>query len=142
MPRAIVGPGRRSNLSCSRASSWRGANLSSAATSAIAMPFASRARASSAPTERESVKVTLLQGLIFSRRREGAAQLVGEALLGDALAQLALDAQGEPQRLGAGQHQLVEARHQPPRLVELALAIADLAELQQRSGFVGLHLER
>src|SRR5687767_5821708 len=120
MPRAMVGPGRRSNLSCSSASSWRGANLSSAATSAIAMPFASRARANPAPTE-SSVKVTPLQRLVFGRGREAAAQLVGEALLRRALAELALDAYREPERLGVRRHHLVEAQDKAPRLVELPL---------------------
>src|SRR5687768_14083336 len=120
MPRAMVGPGRRSNLSCSSASSWRGAYLSCAATSAMASPFASRARASSAPTDRESVKVAFLQRLVLRRRRVQAAQLVGEALLRRALAELALDAQREPQRFRARRNDLVEARHQAARLVELA----------------------
>jgi len=52
-------------------------------------------------------------------------------LLGNALAELALDAQREPQRFGAGRDQLVVLRHELARLVEAALPVADLAEVQQ-----------
>src|SRR5262245_21605533 len=104
MPRAKVAPGSASKRSCSSASSWRGENLSCCATSASARPRASRAAASSCPTPlatTPSVILALLQELELGRGREAAPQLVGERLLGHALAQPALDAQGEPQRLGA-----------------------------------------
>ena len=49
----------------------------------------------------------------------------------NALAHPALDAQREPQRLGGRRHQLVVARHQLARLADVALAVADLAELER-----------
>src|ERR1700694_90138 len=144
MPRAIVAPGSRSKRSCSSASSWRGANLSCCATSAISSPRASLARSSSSPTPvtAASVKAASLQRLVFGRRREAPAQLVGERLLGDALAELALDTQRKPQRFGAGRDQLVVLRHELARLVEASLAVADLAEVQQRDRLLGLHAQR
>src|SRR3954464_13496247 len=116
MPRAIVGPGSRSKRSCSSDSIWRGANLSCSATSSMARPCASRACFSRAPMPVSSVKISPLQRLVLGRARKAPPQLVGEALLGDALARLALDAQAEPQRLGARLIELVVARDQPPRL--------------------------
>src|SRR5438309_2134093 len=104
MPRAIVAPGSRSKRSCSSASSWRGANFSCCATSVMSSPHASRARSSSSPTPvtADSVKASPLQRLVLGGAWEAPAQLVGVRLLGDALAELAFDAQREPQRLGAG----------------------------------------
>src|SRR2546421_8930604 len=140
MPRAKVPPGRRSKRSCSSASSWRGANLSCCATSDTDRPRASRALFSSAPTA--SVIFTPLQPLVLARGGKAPAQLVGVALLGDALAALALYAQGQPQRFGIRRHQLVITRNQLARVVNISLAIADLAKLQQRRGFIGLELQR
>src|SRR5438067_6430699 len=140
MPRAKVPPGRRSKRSCSSASSWRGANLSCCATSETDRPRASRAFFSSAPTA--SVIFTSLQPLVLARAGKAPAQLVGIALLGDALAELALYAQGQPQRFGVRRHQLVITRNQLARVVNIALAIADLAELQKRRRLVGVELQR
>src|SRR6185503_3347300 len=133
MPRTKVPPGSCSKRSCSSASSWRAANLSCCATSVSARPRSSRARASSAPTPltaaaAASVILAPLQQTMLGRRRKAPAQLDGERLLGDALAQAALDAQREPERLGARVDELVVARHQAARLVDVALAIADLAQ--------------
>src|SRR5256885_6715758 len=138
MPRAIVAPGSRSKRSCSSASSWRGANFSCCATSVISSPHACRARSSSSPTPvtDDSVKAAPLQRLVLGGAGEAPAQLVGIRLLGNALAELALDAQREPQRLGAGRDQLVVLRHELARLVEAALPVADLAEVQQRDRLV------
>src|SRR5688500_12099787 len=124
MPRAMVGPGSAPKRSCSSASSWRGANLSCCATSASARPCASRACASSAPTPvaAVSVKRVSLQRLRLRRVGIAPSQLGGEVALGDALAELALDAQREPQRLRAGRDQLVVARDELPRLLQVALA--------------------
>src|SRR5688572_27608152 len=142
MPRAMVGPGRRSKRSFSSDSIWRAANLSCCATSATASPCDSRAARSSAPMPVSSVKLALLQRLVFGRAGKAAAQLVGVALLGHALSQPALDAQREPQRLRRRRRQLVVARYQPARLVDLALPVADLPELQQRDRLVGLQAQR
>src|SRR6185503_3642056 len=131
MPRAKVPPGSSSKRSSSSASSWRGANLSCCATCPRPSPSASRAARSSAPIPAASVKLAPLQRLVFERVGEAPAQLVGIALLGDALAEPALDAQREPQRLRVGGDQLVVARHQLPRLAHVALAVADLREGQQ-----------
>src|SRR5260221_12298619 len=144
MPRTKVPRGRTSKRSCSSASSCRAANLSCCATSVSASPRSSRRRASSAPTPLRTASVIQapLQRPILGRVRIAPAELVGEALLGDALAEPALDAQREPQRLRARRDELVVARHQPARFGDLALAIADLAEVQQRRRVVGLELER
>src|SRR6266513_1892882 len=144
MPRAIVAPGSRSKRSCSSASSWRGANFSCCATSVMSSPHASRARSSSSPTPvtADSVKASPLQRLVLGGAWEAPAQLVGVRLLGDALAELAFDAQREPQRLGAGRDQLVVLRHELARFVEAALPVADLAEVQQRDRLVGLQAQR
>src|SRR5688572_12987052 len=131
MPRAMVGPGSRSKRSCSSDSICRGANLSCCATSSIARPCASRACLRDAPTPESSVKASPLQRLVFRRPGETPAQLVGVALLGHALAGPALDAQREPQRLRAGIGELVVARHEPARLVHLALLVADLSQVEQ-----------
>src|SRR6185295_4695675 len=149
MPRTKVPPGSSSKRSCSSASSWRAANLSCCATSVSARPRSSRRRASSAPTPliagaagrvaSASVILPPLQRAVLGRRRETAAKLVGVCLLGDALAAAALDAQREPERLRARRDQLVVARHQPARLLDLVLLVADLAELDQRRAVVGLH---
>src|SRR5829696_9343699 len=144
MPRAKVAPGRASKRSCSSASSWRGANLRLWATSASARPRASRAAASSWPTPvmaTASVILASLERLVFGGVRIAPAQLGGEGLLGDALAQAALDAHREPQRLGAGRVDLVVARHQAARLPHAALAVADLPQAEQRVRLVGLELE-
>src|SRR5688572_27943413 len=148
MPFANVAPGRAPNCSCSSASSWRGANLSCCATSASARPRASRAAASSWPTPVSAAAVTLsvklasLERLVFLRLRVAAAQLVGVRLLLHALAHPALDAHREPQRLGGRRHQLVVARNQLARLADVALAVAELTEADERRGLVGLELER
>src|SRR5258708_35162713 len=110
MPGAKVLRGKRSTRSCSSASSWRGANLSCCATSETDNPRASRALFSSAPTA--SVIFTPLQRLVLARGGEAPAQLVGVALLGDAFAELALYAQGQPQRFGIRRHELVITRNQ------------------------------
>src|SRR5688500_10442524 len=144
MPFANVAPGRAPNCSCSSASSWRGANLSCCATSASARPRASRAAASSCPTPVRTASVILaaLQRLIFLRLGKAAAQLIGIRLLLHPLAHPALDAHREPQRLGGRRHQLVVARNQLARLADVALAVADLTEADERRGLVGLELER
>src|SRR5512145_299120 len=142
MPRAIVGPGSRSKRSCSRNSIWRGANFSCSATSSMASPCSSRACLSRAPTPAASVKLSPLQRLVLGRARKAPPQLVGIALLGDALARLALDAQREPERFGARLRELVVARHEPARLVHLALLVADLAEVEERVRVVGLQAQR
>src|SRR5688572_25335714 len=100
MPRAMVGPGRRSKRSFSSDSIWREANFSCCATSSIASPRASRACLSVAPTPTSSVKVAPLQRLVLRGARVAPAQLGGVALLGDALTEAALDAQRKPQRFG------------------------------------------
>src|SRR3954464_15827001 len=113
MPRTKVPPGSWSNFSCSSASSWRGANLSCCATSPTDRPRASRASRRAVPMLRAaSVKFAPLQRLVFRRAGEAPPQLVGVALLGHALTQLALDAQREPERFGARRHLLVVARHE------------------------------
>src|SRR5687768_1810856 len=138
MPRAKVAPGSASKRSCSSASSWRGANLSCCATSVSASPRASRAAASSCPmpVAARSVILGALQQLELRGSRVAAAQLVGERLLGDALAEPTLDAQREPERFGARRNHLVVARHQLARLADVALAVAQLSELQQRRRIV------
>src|SRR5258706_7171022 len=113
MPRTKVPPGSRSKRSCSRASSWRGANLSCCATSETDMPRASRALFSSAPTA--SVIFTPLQRLVLARRVEAPVTLGGVTLLGDALAELALYTHGQPQRFRIRRHQPVIARNQRAR---------------------------
>src|SRR5947207_13592062 len=130
MPRTKVPPGRTSNRSCSSASSWRAPNLSCCATSATDNPRSSRARESSAPME--SVKGASLQGLVFGRAGESPAQLGGIALLGSALAELALDPRREPEGFRARLRELHVARHQSARFHHVALPVADLAVLQQR----------
>src|SRR5688572_24328227 len=99
MPRAIVGPGSRSKRSSSRDSSRR------------------------APMPVRSVKAAPLQRLVLRRAGESAPQLVGVGLLRYAAAELALDAQREPQRLRARLTKLVVARNEAPRLVHLALLV-------------------
>src|SRR5262245_12701339 len=144
MPRAKVAPGSASNCSCSSASSCRGANLSCCATSESASPRASRAAASSWPTPvrssaaSASVIFAPQQRLVFGRLGEAPAQLVRDRLLLPALAEPALDAQREPQRLGVRSLHLVVARHQLARLADVALAVADLPELEERCRLVGL----
>src|SRR5258708_4764491 len=130
MPRAKVPPGKRSKRSCSSASSWRGANFSCCATSETDNPRASRALFSSAPTA--SVIFTPLQRLVLARGGEAPAQLVGVALLGDAFAELALYAQGQPQRFGIRRHELVITRNQLARVGNIPLALPDLAQLRKR----------
>src|SRR5688572_253733 len=142
MPRVMVGPGSASKRSCSRASSWRGMNFSCCATSASARPRASRAAASSWPTPVRSVILAALQRLEFPRLRKAAAQLVGVGLLGDPLAELALDAQREPERLGARRRDLVVARDELARIVHAALAVADLRQVEKRGRLVGLQAQR
>src|SRR5258706_15242565 len=113
MPRANVPLGRASKRSCSIASIWRAANLSCCATSAIDRPSAARAAASSAPTpaavsvaatvsvaSAASVILSALQLLVLARSGKTPPQLVCEVRFRDSFPKLALDAQGEPQRLG------------------------------------------
>src|SRR2546423_15060243 len=139
MPRANVPPGRRSKRSCSSASSWRAANFSCCATSLRSSPRSSRARCSSPPTlKATSVIVATLQRAVLGRAGIAPAQLVCVALLGNALAEPALDAQREPQRLGRRRRNLVEVADQLARALDIALPVADLAELEQRVGLVGL----
>src|SRR2546425_4104686 len=145
MPRTKVPPGSRSKRSCSSASSCRGANFNCCATSEIDSPRASRAAFSPAPMDSlvaSSVIFPPLQRLVFARAREAPAQLVGVALLGDALAQFAFYAQSEPQRFGAWRHQLVITRNELARVADITLPIADLAELQQGGRLIGIELER
>src|SRR5712664_1795758 len=144
MPRAIVGPGSESKRSASIASSWRVMNLRCCATSVSASPCACRASASALPTPSaaSSVIFASLKGLIFRRAGEAAAQLVGIAGFGDALARLAFDAQGEPERLCVRAHQLVVARYELARLVHPALAVADVPHLYKRRRIVGVELQR
>src|SRR5437870_10664721 len=142
MPRAIVGPGSRSKRSCSSDSIWRGANLSCCATSSMASPRDSRACLSSAPMPSSSVKAAPLQRLVLGRLREAPAQLVGVALLGHALAELPLDAQREPQRFGARRGELVVPGHELAGVVDGALAVPDLAQVEQCRGLVGIQAQR
>src|SRR3954469_2761672 len=144
MPRTKVPPGSSSKRSASSASSWRCPNFSCCATCVTASPCSSRARLSSGPAPAlgpaplwTSVKVPPLQCLELRGARETPAQLVGERLLGDALAEPALDAQREPQRFRGRLHHLVVARHELPRRDHVALVVADLAQLQQRARLVG-----
>src|ERR1051326_3622422 len=141
MPRAIVGPGSRSKRSCSSDSIWCGANLSCSATSSMARPCASRACFSAAPMPVNSVKVSPLQRLVHWGARKSQPQLVGEALLGDIRDGLAHNAQRQPKRLGAPLDELVVARDEQARLVHLALLVADLAEVEQCRGLVGLQAQ-
>src|SRR5918992_4731548 len=134
MPRAIVGPGSRSKRSCSSDSICRGAYLRLCATSSIARPCASRACRRRAPIPVSSVKLTPLQRLIFGGARETPPQLVGVALLGNALARFFLDAQRKPQRFRARLRELVVARDVLARLLDASLAVADLAEVEKRGG--------
>src|SRR5260221_14149111 len=140
MPRTKVPPGRSSKRFCSRALICRGANLRLWATSAIESPCASRAALRLTPTG--SVKLASLQRLVFGRVREAPAQLVGIALLGRALATLALYAQGQPQRFGARRHELVIARNKAPRLVNISLSVANLRKLYERRRILRVGLER
>src|SRR5688572_950199 len=142
MPRAIVGPGRRSKRSSSSDSIWRGANLSCCATSSMARPWASRASRRRAPTPVSSVKAAPLQRLVLGRAGKAAPQLVGVGLLRNAAAELALDAQRKPQRFRARLPELVVAGHEAPRLVHLALLVADLAQVQKRRRVVGFQAQR
>src|SRR5688572_20924372 len=142
MPRAMVAPGSASKFSCSSASSCRGANLSCCATSARASPRASRAAASSCPTPVSSVIGSPLQRLVLGRLRIAPAQLVGERLLLQPVAELALDAQREPQRLRARIDQLIVARDELASVAHVALAVADLAEVEERRWLVGLEPQR
>src|SRR5258708_21305342 len=139
MPRTKVPPGSRSKRSRSRAWSWGGGNLSWWATSETDRPRASRALFSSAPTA--SVIFTPLQRLVLARGGEAPAQLVGVALLGDAFAELALYAQGQPQRFRIPRHQLVITRNQLARVVNVRLAIPDLAQLVKRRRLGGIELQ-
>src|SRR5438309_1941221 len=113
-------------------------------TSLRSSPHACRARSSSSPTPvtDDSVKAAPLQRLVLGGAGEAPAQLVGVRLLGNALAELALDAQREPQRFGAGRDQLVVLRHELARLVEAALPVADLAEVQQRDRLIRVEAQR
>src|SRR5689334_10085553 len=140
MPRTNVPPGRRSKRSCSRASICREANLRLCATSAIESPRSSRAVLRSAPTE--SVILAPLQRVVLGRVRETPAQLVRVARLADALAELALDTQPQPQRFRTRRHKLVIARNQTTRLFKLPLPVADLRELQLRIRIVGVQSQR
>src|SRR4051812_31791075 len=135
MPRTKVPPGSSSKRSSSSASSWRAANFSCCATSWIASPLSSRARFSSAPIPLAavSVKVPPLQCLVLRGARKTPAQLVCERLLRDPLPHPALDAQREPQRLGARLHHLVVPRYQLARGRHVPLVVPDAAELQQRA---------
>src|SRR5215213_9538487 len=154
MPRANVPPGKSPKRSASSASSWRMPNFSCWATSGRPRPRSCRAAASSAPTPRAAsgappstasgtlLKLASLQLAELVRCRVPAPQLRGIALLGAALTRLALDAQGEPERLGARRRHLVEALDECARVVHAALLVADLAKLQQRARLVGFHLER
>src|SRR5919201_1328010 len=140
MPRTKVPPGSASKRPASSASTCRGASLSWCATSETVSPSASRAFFSSAPTA--SVILAPLQRLVLGRPGEAAPELVGIALLGDALAEPALDAQREPQRFGARRHELVVPRDELARVLRPALPVADLAKLEQRRRFVGIELQR
>src|SRR5690606_7875757 len=144
MPRAMVGPGSEAKRSASSASICRGMNFSCCATSAISSPCASRACASARPTPSPSgsVKLPPLQGLVLGRAGEPAAQLVRERHLGRALPELALDAQREPQRLGARRDELVVLRDVAARRVHVALAVAHLPHGKERSRIVRVELER
>src|SRR6185503_830024 len=144
MPRAKVAPGSCSKCSASSASSWRGANFRLCATSLSASPCASRAAASSCPTPvmTASVILALEQRLVLGRLGITPAQLVGVPLLREALAEPALDAQREPQRFGARRHDLVVLGDQLARLADPPLLVADLPEVQERRGLVGVELER
>src|SRR4051812_15829359 len=147
MPRAKVPPGNSPKRSASSASSWRMPNLSCCATSGSPRPSACRAAASSAPTPRAAcgaapsstasgtlLKLASLQFAELVRCGESPAQLGAVALLGGALTGLALDAQRQPQRFRARRGDLVVAQDQGARVVHSPLLVADLAELQQRSG--------
>src|SRR5438270_643717 len=127
MPRTKVPPGRRSKRSSSSASICRGANFRLCATSAIDRPRSSRLALRMAPTE--SVILSPLQRLVLGRVREATAQLVGVALLGHALAELALDFHREPERFGIRRHELVITRNKAPRLFNIPLPIPNLTEL-------------
>src|ERR671937_1390611 len=140
MPRTNVPPGSASKRPASSASTWRGASLSWCATSETVSPSASRALLSSAPTA--SVILAPLQRLVLGRAGEAAPELVGIALLGDALAEPALDTQREPQRFGARRHELVVPRDELARVLRPALPVADLAQLEQRRRLVGIKLQR
>src|SRR5918999_2115145 len=142
MPRAMVAPGSASKFSCSSASSWRGANLSCCATSARARPRASRAAASSWPTPVISVIGAPLQRLVLGRSRVTPAQLVCERLLLQPVAELALDTQRKPKRLRPRVDELVVPRDELARLADVALAVADLPQMQQRRGLVRVELQR
>src|ERR1051326_8541597 len=124
MPRTKVPPGSASKRSSSSASSWRAPNLSCCATSDTVRPSASRASFSSAPMP--SLILALEERLVFRGGGETPAQLVRVALLGDALAELALDAQRKPERLGTGRGEFVVARNQFAPLADVALPIADV----------------
>src|SRR5919197_3180162 len=140
MPRTRGPPGSASKRPASSASTCRGASLSWCATSETVSPSASRALLSSAPTA--SVILTPLQRLVLRRAGEAAPELVAIALLGAALAEPALDAQCEPQRLGARRHELVVLRDELARVLRPALPVADLAKLEQRRRLVGIELQR
>src|SRR5512147_1904656 len=124
MPRAKVPPGRRCSSPVSNASSCRGANFNCRAACSRVRPAAWRARASVANAV--SLILAALQRLRLARGREAAPQLVRVGELGGALAEVALDAQGEPQRLRGRLDQIGVAREELARLAVPSLPIAQL----------------
>src|SRR6185436_14053411 len=151
MPRANVPLGRASKRSCSIASICRAANLSCCATSAIDRPSAVRAAASSAPTpagaagsatasvaSAASVILSALQLLVFARGGKTPPQLVCKVRFRGSFPELSLDAQREPQGLCRRLHDPIVAADELARVLEAALAVADLAQLQQGARLVGL----
>src|SRR3954468_23572704 len=141
MPRAMVGPGSSSKRSASSDSIWRGMNFSCCATSASVRPCAWRASASALPTP-SSVKLPSLERLVLSGVREAAPQLVGVAHFGGALAAAALDTHREPERFRGRRDELVMPRNEAARFGHVALAIADLAHLQEGSRIVRIEPQR
>src|SRR5688572_18220615 len=139
MPRANVPLGRSSKRSCSMASMCRAANFRCCATSGIDRPCATRALASSAPTPAApslawaaasltpaaSVILSALQLLVLARGGKAPPQLVREIRFRVALAELALDAQREPQRFGRRFDDPVVAADELARVLQVSLAITD-----------------
>src|SRR6185503_1776366 len=134
MPRANVPLGRSSKRPCSIASIWRAPNFSCCAMSATESPSATRAAASSSPTPAAtgsatgpvagpadgvpSVILPALQLLVLARGGEAPPQLIRIARFRGALAELALDAQREPERFGGRFGDPVVAGDKLARLLE------------------------
>src|SRR4051794_9760306 len=87
---------------------------------------AGSAPGASRPEARASVILAFDQLLVFRRACVLAPQLRAEALFARAVAQVARDAQRQPQRFGRGFGDAVEALHQRARIANLSAAELEL----------------